>query len=252
MLEARRACSASNRGVGAITSMPVTRVAPASSARKAIPPSTFHMQPTSRKLRPGAYRRTSSSRAGSTPRRSLRRRSRAAVISARASRGIGARGTIVVVPARRASPDDAQAALRELPSVEELAGRLAAPHALAVAAAREAIAARRAELLAGEAGEADLVARASAALERGERPSLRRVLNATGVIVHTNLGRAPLAAAARAAAARAAEGYANLELELEAGRRGSRQAHVGGLLCELTGAEAALAVNNGAAAVLLA
>jgi L-seryl-tRNA(Ser) seleniumtransferase len=136
--------------------------------------------------------------------------------------------------------------------VEELAGRLAAPHALAVAAAREAIAARRAELLAGEAGEADLVARASAALERGERPSLRRVLNATGVIVHTNLGRAPLAVEARAAASRTAEGYANLELELEAGRRGSRQAHVGGLLCELTGAEAALAVNNGAAAVLLA
>jgi L-seryl-tRNA(Ser) seleniumtransferase len=156
------------------------------------------------------------------------------------------------VPARRASPDDAQGALRELPSVEELAGRLAAPHALAVAAAREAIAARRAELLAGEAGDADLVARASAALQRGERPSLRRVLNATGVIVHTNLGRAPLAAEARAAAAGAGEGYANLELELGAGRRGSRQAHVDGLLSELTGAEAALAVNNGAAAVLLA
>jgi L-seryl-tRNA(Ser) seleniumtransferase len=150
------------------------------------------------------------------------------------------------------APDDVQDTLRGLPSVEELAGRLDAPHALAVAAAREVIDARRAELVAGEAGDADLPARASAALERSERPSLRRVLNATGVIVHTNLGRAPLAADARAAAARAGEGYSNLELELDAGRRGSRQGHVDGLLCQLTGAEAALVVNNGAAAVLLA
>jgi L-seryl-tRNA(Ser) seleniumtransferase len=78
------------------------------------------------------------------------------------------------------------------------------------------------------------------------------VLNATGVIVHTNLGRAPLAAAAREAVARAAEGYSNLELDLGTGARGSRHDHVAGLLCELTGAEAALAVNNCAGAVLLA
>jgi len=78
------------------------------------------------------------------------------------------------------------------------------------------------------------------------------VVNATGVIVHTNLGRAPLAAAARAAVARAAEGYSNLELDLESGARGSRHDHVEGLLRELTGAEAALAVNNCAGAVLLA
>src|ERR671932_450959 len=84
------------------------------------------------------------------------------------------------------------------------------------------------------------------------RPSLRRVLNATGVVVHTNLGRAPLAAEARGAVARAAEGYANLELDLRDGARGSRHAHVEGLLRELTGADAALAVNNCAAAVLLA
>jgi L-seryl-tRNA(Ser) seleniumtransferase len=78
------------------------------------------------------------------------------------------------------------------------------------------------------------------------------VLNATGVIVHTNLGRAPLPGAARDAVAAAAEGYSNLELDLDSGQRGSRQAHVDQVLCELSGAEAALAVNNGAAAVLLA
>jgi L-seryl-tRNA(Ser) seleniumtransferase len=78
------------------------------------------------------------------------------------------------------------------------------------------------------------------------------VLNATGVILHTNLGRAPLAPVAAAAVARAAHGYSNLELNLGRGERGSRHEHVEHLLCELTGAEAAIAVNNGAAAVLLA
>ncbi len=143
-------------------------------------------------------------------------------------------------------------ALKTLPSVAQLAGALAAPHRLAVAAARAAIDERRAELLAGSAPAGDLLERAQAGLEALRRPSLRRVINATGVIVHTNLGRAPLAAAARAAAARAAEGYGNLELELERGGRGSRRVHVEALLCELTGAEAGFAVNNGAAAVLLA
>jgi L-seryl-tRNA(Ser) seleniumtransferase len=78
------------------------------------------------------------------------------------------------------------------------------------------------------------------------------VITATGVIVHTNLGRAPLAQAAREAVARAAEGYGNLELDLATGSRGSRHDHVAGLLCELTGAEAGMAVNNCAGAVLLA
>ncbi|HYM57300.1 MAG TPA: L-seryl-tRNA(Sec) selenium transferase [Solirubrobacteraceae bacterium] len=143
-------------------------------------------------------------------------------------------------------------ALRDLPAVDRLAAALDAPHALAVAAARAVIAERRRELLAGAGDDPDLVARARDRLARGARPSLRRVLNATGVIVHTNLGRAPLSAAAREAVAGAAEGYLNLEWDLERGARGSRHDHVEGLLCELTGAEAALAVNNCAGATLLA
>ncbi|MGN6870787.1 MAG: L-seryl-tRNA(Sec) selenium transferase [Solirubrobacteraceae bacterium] len=144
------------------------------------------------------------------------------------------------------------AALRSLPAVHELAARLDAPHALAVAAARTAIDEHRAALQAGRPGSTDLVARAREVLVTLERPSLRRVINATGVILHTNLGRAPLAASVREAVARAAEGYGNLELDLDTGDRGSRHAHVEGLMCELTGAEAAIVVNNCAGAVLLA
>src|SRR3954447_16132920 len=142
--------------------------------------------------------------------------------------------------------------LRDLPAVDRLAAELDAPHALAVAAARAVIAERREEITAGAEGDADLLARARERLARAEQPSLRRVINATGVIVHTNLGRAPLAGAAREAVARAAEGYSNLEWDAATGSRGSRHDHVEALLTELTGAEAALAVNNNAAAVLLA
>jgi L-seryl-tRNA(Ser) seleniumtransferase len=128
--------------------------------------------------------------------------------------------------------------LRDLPSVDRLAT------SVAKAVLRE----RRDELLSGARDDADLVERAAARL----RPSLRRVVNATGVIVHTNLGRAPLSDDARAAVLRAASGYSNLELDLGDGRRGSRHAHTEALLRELTGAEGALVVNNCAAAVLLA
>ncbi|HEU0315925.1 MAG TPA: hypothetical protein VFR49_01270, partial [Solirubrobacteraceae bacterium] len=139
--------------------------------------------------------------------------------------------------------------------MDELAGTLGGPQRLAVAAARAVIAQRREELLAGEEAQApggDLVDRGRAVLAAMGEPSLRRVINATGVIVHTNLGRAPLPAAAREAVGRAAEGYSNLELDLDDGTRGTRRSHVEGLLCGLTGAEAGLAVNNGAGAVLLA
>jgi L-seryl-tRNA(Ser) seleniumtransferase len=122
-----------------------------------------------------------------------------------------------------------------------------------VHAARRAIEEQRTALLSGDGADGDgLLERARTHLQALQRASLRRVINATGVVVHTNLGRAPLPAAARDALSAVAEGYSNLELELEAGVRGSRQAHVEHLLRDLTGAEAALVVNNGAAAVLLA
>ena len=88
-------------------------------------------------------------------------------------------------------------------------------------------------------------------LQRQLAPSLYPVLNATGVVVHTNLGRAPLSAAAQQAMRDAADGYSNLEYDLECGHRGSRYIHAERLLCDLTGAEAALVVNNNAAAITL-
>jgi L-seryl-tRNA(Ser) seleniumtransferase len=148
--------------------------------------------------------------------------------------------------------------LRELPSVDELLGRkeleiLVERHGRTpvLAAARAALARAREDVTAGfPAG--DLVERTSTELEARLRPSLRRVLNATGVVVHTNLGRAPLADAALERVREVGAGYSNLEYDVEAGSRGSRQDHVAAALRELTGAEAALVVNNNAAAVLLA
>jgi L-seryl-tRNA(Ser) seleniumtransferase len=148
--------------------------------------------------------------------------------------------------------DTGTSQLRSLPAVHELAAGLAAPHVLAVTAARTAIEEARAAIRAGREPAADLRRRAGELLADLERSSLRSLINATGVIIHTNLGRAPMPAAAQAAVARVAGGYSNLELELGTGVRGSRQTHVESLLSELTGAEAALVVNNGAGAVLLA
>jgi L-seryl-tRNA(Ser) seleniumtransferase len=139
--------------------------------------------------------------------------------------------------------------LRDLPSVDELARGSDDP--LAVDAARGVLARAREQIQAGT-NPGDLKERLQEELSAARAPRLRRVINATGVIVHTNLGRAPLAAAALEQVAEAAAGYSNLEYDLDAGGRGSRQAHVADLLRRLTGAEAALVVNNNAAAVLLA
>jgi L-seryl-tRNA(Ser) seleniumtransferase len=133
--------------------------------------------------------------------------------------------------------------------VDELARATDDP--LAVDAARAVLAQAREEIRAG-ADPGELTARLHAELEAARRPTLRRVLNATGVILHTNLGRAPLPAAALEHAVEAGRGYSNLEYDLAEGARGSRQDHVAAILRRLTGAEAALVVNNNAAAVLLA
>ena len=148
---------------------------------------------------------------------------------------------------------------RDLPSVDVLAAHPAlatwqerAASAL-TGAVRDVLADERAARRAGGGVHADsdaLAAAVSARLERWARPGPRRVINATGVVVHTNLGRAPLAEAARAAVQRAA-GYCDLEYDLHSGRRGERTQHVAGLLAALCGAEAALVVTNNAAAVLL-
>src|SRR5438128_5564472 len=139
--------------------------------------------------------------------------------------------------------------LRDLPSVDELARDVADP--LAVDAARAVLSRAREEIRAG-ADPGDLRARLQAELAGARAPRLRRALYATGVIVHTNLGRAPLAEAALERVHEIGHGYSNLEYDLTAGGRGSRQDHVADVLRRLTGAEAALVVNNNAAAVLLA
>jgi L-seryl-tRNA(Ser) seleniumtransferase len=139
--------------------------------------------------------------------------------------------------------------LRDLPSVDELARSSDDP--LAVDAARSVLARAREQLRAGEAA-GDLEKLLKQELTALRAPQLRRVINATGVIVHTNLGRAPLAEAALKHVVAAARGYSNLEYDVAAGARGSRQVHVAELLQRLTGAEAALVVNNNAAAVMLA
>jgi L-seryl-tRNA(Ser) seleniumtransferase len=139
--------------------------------------------------------------------------------------------------------------LRDLPSVDELARRLEDP--LAVDAARSVIDRAREEIRAG-VDPGDLAQRLRDELQALRAPSLRGVLNATGVLIHTNLGRAPLAEEAIAHVVETAQGYSNLELDLRDGTRGSRQEHAAGLLRRLTGAEASIVVNNNAAAVLLA
>ncbi|MBE6907965.1 MAG: L-seryl-tRNA(Sec) selenium transferase [Ruminococcaceae bacterium] len=140
------------------------------------------------------------------------------------------------------------------PSMEHAAARYGRERVLH--AARAQLNSLRAALLEGSTSTVpaaeELCETVCSRLEREEKPSLRRVLNATGVALHTNLGRAPLAEAAVKAVAAAAEGYCNLEYDLERGVRGSRNSLLEPLLCQLCGCEAAMAVNNNAAALLLA
>ena len=149
-----------------------------------------------------------------------------------------------------------QALLAQLPAVHLLADQVAAavdvPRWAALEAARRAVAERRAQLLRGEPVSPALAVDEVAQLARSLlTPPLRPVINATGVVLHTNLGRAPLAAAARRAVDEIAAGYSNLEYDLAVGARGSRHDHLRTLLRQLTGAQDALVVNNNAAATVL-
>jgi L-seryl-tRNA(Ser) seleniumtransferase len=151
--------------------------------------------------------------------------------------------------------------LRSLPSVDHL---LQLPQVvnwveedgrpLVVRAIRAALENAREEIRGGRPApdELRLLENTQELLRRWTAPSLVGVINASGVVLHTNLGRAPLSQAAARAAAEVAQGYCNLEYDLEKGQRGSRLVHAETLLCQVTGAEAALVVNNNAAAVLLA
>ncbi len=151
-------------------------------------------------------------------------------------------------------------AFRRLPSVDRVISdtRLARysaifSHEVLVSVIRDRLDAERRAVASGKnaASSEDIIDKVAADLDRLLKPNLRRVINASGVIIHTNLGRAPLSRETLDAMDAAGEGYSNLEFDLENGVRGSRHVHVEELLCRLSGAEAALVVNNNASAVLL-
>jgi L-seryl-tRNA(Ser) seleniumtransferase len=155
------------------------------------------------------------------------------------------------------------ARLRAIPSVDEVLGQTridslsrSAGRALVTQMARTVLADLRARLIKGAENSRDVTlerieAQIVAAVEAVLAPSLRHVINATGVVLHTNLGRAPLALAASEAIAKTAVRYSNLEYDFDRGERGRRDVHTARLLSELAGAEAAIVVNNNAAAVFL-
>lgn len=150
---------------------------------------------------------------------------------------------------------------RRLPSVDRLLAEeriieLAKdyPHDFLVGITRQCLEKERLAIANGKpsASVDEIVASIQAELGQLSHLSLRPVINATGVILHTNLGRAPLSREAIAAMGTAAQSYCNLEFDLDSGARGSRDVHLEPILCQLTGAEAALVVNNNASAVMLA
>ena len=148
---------------------------------------------------------------------------------------------------------------RALPAIDRLlADAQVAPlaerhgHEALVEISRAVLDEYRAEIDRAGAAPSRPAAEAVAERARALEPSLRRVVNATGVVIHTNLGRAPLSRATIEAMAAASEGYSNLEFDLDTGGRGSRFSHLSELLARVTGAEAGIAVNNNAAALLLA
>jgi L-seryl-tRNA(Ser) seleniumtransferase len=169
------------------------------------------------------------------------------------------------IPAKRAPSADQTALLRSLPSVDEMLLRPgiaslcnSVERGYAVATVREVLAQVRREISSGEIADEAAVAadalelRAIAMVESELAPSLRPIINASGVILHTNLGRAPLLLAAIEELRLSATQYCNLEYDLSAGARGKRDVHLSRLIERLTGAEAAIVVNNCAAAVLVA
>jgi L-seryl-tRNA(Ser) seleniumtransferase len=169
------------------------------------------------------------------------------------------------IPAKRAPSADQSALLRRLPSVDEM---LLRPRIVAlcstvergyvVATVREVVNQVRREIISGETADEGAVGseaieqRIVRTVETELAPSLRPVINASGVILHTNLGRAPLAPAAIDELRQTATQYSNLEYDLSAGARGKRDVHLSRLIERMTGAEAAIVVNNCAAAVLVA
>ncbi len=156
-----------------------------------------------------------------------------------------------------------RALLRTLPAIDRLLTvscltelAKSQPQILIIEAAQQTVASLRQQVLDDQAALPDLalesvVAQVAARVAELATPSLRKVINVTGTLLHTNLGRAPLCSAALQAVTRIAQGYSNLEFDLDAGRRGKRFTHVEALICKLTGGEAATVVNNNAGAVML-
>ncbi len=163
---------------------------------------------------------------------------------------------------KKSLPAHTRELLQMIPKVDEFLARLANDGQESTTplkdAVRETLKACRAAILAGELSRPEMLAperlreQIMNRLAARTAPNLIRVINATGVVIHTNLGRSVLPAEAMARIAENGSGYSNLEFDLATGRRGSRYSLVENLLCELTGAEAGLVVNNNAAAVLLA